>query len=131
MKRIAVIPRTGPIVGYLETRAVEISDSKNPEDWDGLVLLTGEIPAPWLESLYKNGRPIAALVPNAIDRLAEILGHQGVTLAGPATRESKHVYWEACAAHDFITDREHRLITPGGQTLSALHGALNELIQLA
>ena len=131
IKQLAVLPYNAPIAGYLAKRNVSVADPERPETWDALILLTPQISESTLRDLFDRGIPIAGLVPGVVDRLAEVFGDLGVTLAGPATRPAVKVFWEDCATHDFITDREHRLITLGGNTLTALHGALDELIELA
>jgi len=98
-----------------------------------------------IEGFYKEEKPIAAIC-IAPALVARVLGSKGITLtigndaetAAEITKTGAH--HEVCAVEDYVTDREHRLITTPAymysnakpsEVFTGIRKALKELVEMA
>ncbi|HEX4924368.1 MAG TPA: isoprenoid biosynthesis glyoxalase ElbB [Bdellovibrionales bacterium] len=98
-----------------------------------------------VRDFYQKQKPIAAIcIAPAI--VAKVLGSQGVTVTvGASSDTSKEIektgaVHEVCAVDDYVTDREHRIITTPAymygdakphQLFQGIRGAIRELVEMA
>jgi enhancing lycopene biosynthesis protein 2 len=98
-----------------------------------------------VRDFYKSQKPICAIcIAPAI--VAKVLGSEGVTVTvGAASEASKEIektgaQHEVCAVDDFVTDREHRVITTPAYMygdakphllFKGIRGAIRELVEMA
>lgn len=98
-----------------------------------------------LNEFYKQEKPIAAIcIAPAV--IARVLGRHGLTVTlgadGEAAAEVRKTgaIHEVCAVEDYITDREHRVITSPAymyddakphQVFTGIRGAIKELVEMA
>lgn len=96
-----------------------------------------------IEEFYKAEKPIAGIC-IAPALLARVLGSHGITVTlgsdnGEEIRKTGAAY-EKCAVDDFVTDREHRVITTPAymygeakphEVFSGVRGAIRELVEMA
>jgi enhancing lycopene biosynthesis protein 2 len=98
-----------------------------------------------VREFYDSQKPICAIcIAPAI--IAKVLGHKGVTLTvGAKSDASKEIektgaHHEICAVDDFITDREHKVITTPAymyddakrhELFNGIRGAIRELVEMA
>lgn len=98
-----------------------------------------------IEGFYREEKPIAAIC-IAPALIARVLGSHGITVtigsdASTAAEIKKTgAHHENCAVEDYVTDREHRLVTTPAymydeakphQVFKGIRGALKELVEMA
>jgi enhancing lycopene biosynthesis protein 2 len=98
-----------------------------------------------LKEFYEAGKPIAALC-IAPALVARVLGPKGVTLTIGNDKETAAeiaktgAHHEDCAVDDFVTDREHRIVTTPAymygeakpfEVFSGIRKAIRELAEMA
>lgn len=115
------------------------------EDFDAVVLLCATDTERVIEAFYRLEKPIGAFGGAAV-AVARVLGARGVTVTAgqdDAAREISRLgaFHEVCAADDFVTDREHRVVTSPGsmhseaaraeEMIRGVRGAIRELVEMA
>lgn len=85
-----------------------------------------------IQAFHREHKPIAALGAGRI-ALAKALPGVQLTLAAETTEEINEFkklgcFSEICLPHDYLSDREHKVITA---SLKGLRGAIQELIQMS
>ena len=114
--------------------AENLSELSEPE-FDGLVF-PGDTPtmpeaARSIRQFHKASKPIAC-IGLATHIVADALTSETLTIAGEKENKVGEIYFETCAADDFITDREHKIISTAPQpTEQGVQLALAELIEMA
>jgi enhancing lycopene biosynthesis protein 2 len=98
-----------------------------------------------IQEFYKEEKPIAAIciAPALISR---VLGEKGITVTVGAADETAAeiaktgAQHEVCAVDDFVTDRDHRIVTSPAymygdakphQVFNGIRGAIRELVEMA
>lgn len=114
--------------------AENLSELSEPE-FDGLILPgdTATMPeaARSIRQFHKASKPIAC-IGLATHIVADALASESLTIAGEAENKVGEVYFESCPVDDFITDREHKIISTSPQpTEQGVRLALAELIEMA
>lgn len=98
-----------------------------------------------LKDFYKEGKPIGAIC-IAPALVARVLGSKGITVTigndsqTAAEIEKTGAIHEECAVDDFVTDRDHRIITTPAYmfddatpfaVFTGIRGAIRELVEMA
>lgn len=150
MKRIAVVLSAETTKSELVRETIAILKSANApyqifvaqnlselsvNEFDGLIF-PGDTPtmpeaAQAIRQFHQASKPIAA-IGLATHIVADALLSESLTIAGDKERKEGEVYYEVCAPDDFITDREHKVIsTAPTPTEQSVRLALAELIEMA
>lgn len=129
-----VMPGGFGVATNLCTWAVEGAKSKVHPEVERVVL-----------DFYENQKPICAIC-IAPTILAKILGPKGVTITlGPESEASKEIlktgaHHEPCKVDDFVTDREHRVVTTPAymyddakrhEIFKGIRGAILETVEMS
>lgn len=84
-----------------------------------------------IRHFHKASKPIACLgISSHI--VADALASETLTIAGDKENKIGEVYFEICSPDDFITDREHKIISTAPQpSAEGVRLAMNEFIEMA